>query len=626
MDADDALEHGLHDVALDDEPRVHSLTAPPDHDPASGLDTPAEDAQGPADGAEHGYSAAEGAEELPEGETGAQDASARSADAAQSDLTALSDEQDDNGGFDAVSLDDSHAPAASASTARSSSSPSPSPAPTSSPPLSPSLASTAATTIADAPSSVEVGAQPHDEVAEPATAGASAAPPAAAAAATAPEPSPSSGADEGTPKKQMSTRMPTVMQKVVSMTRQRNLPPKSREEEVRRLAFSTWSEGGADEETYFQEKHLQQLAAMHAASREAEKRRRSEAEHRAHLRAASLASAFPAWESAILPNWRAVLHDTAQGRHLRRLWWDGTMPVRWRGRLWSMCIGNVLAVSKGAFAKALERVQKLRSEGDAAMLEATRRAKEDAERTLPALKLFQEGRVMHDDLMELLLAWSVHEKMAPRYPEGLSFPAALLLLNMSPAEAFICLVNLVQKSFLRSFYSDDPEEIEAYYRVFDTLLADAMPKIYANFSSQVVRPSLYLFPWLTTLFVAFLPLDLSTRIFDVFLLEGDSFAFRVALALLEILEPRLFNPNLDELAAVFAAQDRGAVGVVRRVKGLLTADGAVEERDGGVRVEKEDVYDAMGVTEERVFALLDRMEWKEETWARLVERELPEVV
>lgn len=196
MDADDALEHRLHDVALDDEPRVHSLTAPPDLDPASNLDTPAEDAQGLAEALEDGYSTAEGAVELPEGETSAQDASERSADAAQSDLAALPDAQDDEGGFDAVSLDDSHAPAASASTARSSSSPSPSPAPTSSPPLSPSLASTAATTIADAPSSVEVGAQPHDEVAEPATAGASAAPPAAAAAATAPEPSPSSGADE----------------------------------------------------------------------------------------------------------------------------------------------------------------------------------------------------------------------------------------------------------------------------------------------------------------------------------------------------------------------------------------------------------------------------------------------
>lgn len=197
---------------------------------------------------------------------------------------------------------------------------------------------------------------------------------------------------------------------------------------------------------------------------------------------------------------------------------------------------------------------------------------------------------------------------------------------MSPAEAFVCLVNLVQKSFLRSFYSADSDEVEAYYRVFDTLLADYMPRVYANFSAQVVRPSLYLFPWLSTLYTAFLPLDLATRIFDVFLLEGDSFVFRVAIVLLEILEPRLFNPNLDELSAVFEGTDKGAVGVVRREKGLLTADGgSIEERDGGIRVEVEDVYSEMGATEERVFELLRQLDWKEETFARLVERELPEV-
>lgn len=67
----------------------------------------------------------------------------------------------------------------------------------------------------------------------------------------------------------MSTRMPTVMQKVVSMTRQRNLPPKSREEEVRQFALPARSESVADQSACLQEKHLQQLAAMHAASREA---------------------------------------------------------------------------------------------------------------------------------------------------------------------------------------------------------------------------------------------------------------------------------------------------------------------------------------------------------------------
>ncbi|GAA5975905.1 hypothetical protein JCM10908_005323 [Rhodotorula pacifica] len=515
------------------------------------------------------------------------------------------DRDADTGTFEAVTLDGTGPERSNGNGAENghsmseehsrSTSPNDSPADTTTPQQSPSLASTAATTIAgSASSSNDAGLS---TVAEAPVAGPSSpfdAKSSSNAAPARPKPTPQ--------KKPSSTR--TIMQQVVSFTRQRNLPPKSREEE---------------------EKHLQQLAEMHAASREADRRRRAEAEARTAARNATLANAFPDWEKHILPNWRVVFHDDSQGRYLRRLWWNGTMPVRWRGRLWAMCIGNGLALPKTAFARANERARHLSGEGRLVEVEAE--AKEDVARTLPALKLFQEGRVLHEDLMSLLLAWGVYEKRTPRYAEGLAFPAAMLLLNMPLPEAFISLVNLIHKSVLRSFYSEDPQDREAYFRVFDTLLADHMPKVYSNFSSQVVRPSLYLAPWLSTVYIAFLPLDLATRIFDVFLLEGDSFAFRVALVLLQILEPRLFNPNLDELAAVFQGLDKGAVGVVRREKGLLTADGgAREETDEGIRVETEDVYTEMGTTEERVFELLQSLEWKEETWLRLVERELPEAV
>lgn len=139
---------------------------------------------------------------------------------------------------------------------------------------------------------------------------------------------------------------------------------------------------------------------------------------------------------------------------------------------------------------------------------------------------------------------------------------------------------------------------------------------------------MYLVPWLTTLFVEFLPLELSTRLFDVFLLEGDSFGFRTCLVLLKVLEPRLFNPNLEELEAVFKGKDQGAVAIVKREKGLLGVGGkagdtgSMEDEEKGV--ETEDVYTVMGCTEEKVFELLETMEWKEETWERLVERELPD--
>ncbi|KAI5481595.1 TBC domain protein, Rab GTPase activator [Pseudohyphozyma bogoriensis] len=393
------------------------------------------------------------------------------------------------------------------------------------------------------------------------------------------------------PSKRRPSGTPSVFQLNVSMTRQRDLPPKDKEQE---------------------KKHLRELEAMLTASKEAEKRRKAGLEAAAAARAATLAAALPTWESTILPNWRAVLHDDATGKSLRKLWWDGTMPVRWRGRMWGLCIGNGLAVGKTAYASALARAQKGIDDGQYPLGEKEK-MEHDVEDTLPDLKLFQkDGGVMHEDLMGVLLAYSVHAGGQPRYPEGLSYLAALLLVNMPPADAFISLLNLVDKSFLKSFYGGVEDEIDAYYRIFDTLLADTMPKVYANFLQEVVRPSLYLKPWLITAFVRFLPLDLATRVFDVFLLEGDSLLFRIALVILQILEPRLFNPVQSELDAVFKGEDRGAVLVVKRDKGT----------DEDVRVEE--VYNEMGCTEEAVFRLLREMDWKEETWDRLVARELPE--
>ncbi|GAA5906200.1 uncharacterized protein JCM6883_005474 [Sporobolomyces salmoneus] len=424
------------------------------------------------------------------------------------------------------------------------------------------------------------------------------------------QPPDSSKVEQPSPaKQQQNASRPSVMQKIISMTRQRDLPPKNREEE---------------------EKHLKQLADMLAASKEAEKRKRLESEQKAAARASALASALPTWESQILPNWRAVLHDTSEGRYLRKLWWQGTMPVRFRGRLWSLCIGNGLAIPKNSYAISLQRAKKGLEGGNERLEEFRREAEEEMENVLPSLKLFQKkGGVMHDDLLDLLLAWAVHDldRPIPKYPRGLAYPASLLLVNMPPPEAFISLLNLIHKSFLKSFYSSNSSSLSSYERVFDTLLADSMPKVYSNFSSSVVRPSLYLVPWLTTLFIGYLELELSTRLFDIFLLEGDSFAFRTSLVLLKILEPRLFNPNLEELENVFKGKDQGAVAIVKREKGLLTIGGDSTEREegkGASGVEVEEVYTEMGCTEDRVFGLLEEMEWKEETWDRLVERELPD--
>lgn len=79
-----------------------------------------------------------------------------------------------------------------------------------------------------------------------------------------------------------------------------------------------------------------------------------------------------------------------------------------------------------------------------------------------------------------------------------------------------------------------------------------MPKhpVYFNFKQHQISPSSYLPEWLVPVFLDHLPLDACSRIWDVLMLEGDSFLFRVALAILALLEPRLFFPDKHELLTV----------------------------------------------------------------------------
>lgn len=106
------------------------------------------------------------------------------------------------------------------------------------------------------------------------------------------------------------------------------------------------------------------------------------------------------WESDIVPSWRAVLRE----HKLRKLWWEGTMPENWRGRLWASVIGNALALAKTDYARALKRL-----DGDESKSEKLRSSvKASVEHVLPDLHLFQEGRPMHDELVELASAVCVY--------------------------------------------------------------------------------------------------------------------------------------------------------------------------------------------------------------------------
>ncbi|KAI5121319.1 hypothetical protein M0805_003786 [Coniferiporia weirii] len=381
---------------------------------------------------------------------------------------------------------------------------------------------------------------------------------------------------------------PSALEKVLSKTRPTFLPPKAKQED---------------------NKHMADWEAMMKHSRVAEERKKKLKQERRLARERAVEESTIHWEQHILPDWKNAIRDT----NLRKLWWNG-IPPKLRGIVWEKAIGNGLALSKDTYRTCLARA--LRALASSTFPTTTLNLIDsDIRSTLPTLHIFNPTTgPLYQDLKDLLCAWVVaRSDEGLGYTMGASKIAAMFLLNMQPSSAFVSMRNLLERHCMRSFYGGlaAKDDVEAYCRIFDTLLADCMPKIYFNFKQHQVSPAAYLPEWLIPLFLDHLPLEACARIWDVLVLEGDSFLFRAALSILAVLEPRLFFPDRQELLGLLSGENKAALEVAKRDGNNL----------GSCK------YEIYNVDEENIWEEIETLEdwWKESTWTRLIQRELPDL-
>ncbi|CCA67166.1 hypothetical protein PIIN_00998 [Serendipita indica DSM 11827] len=385
----------------------------------------------------------------------------------------------------------------------------------------------------------------------------------------------------------------TTLQQVLSKTRPVHLPPKPKEEDI---------------------KHLKSWEEMMKQSRLAEEKRKQELARKRQARERMIEESMPIWQNEIMPNFRKVRRDL----NLRRIWWRG-IPPKLRGDLWEKAIGNPLQMSKDMYRSCSARAQRaiLRGTFPTNALESIEK---DMDSTLPTLHLFhRETGVMREDLRDLMLAWMVASLCKTM---GAARIGAMLLLNIPLPNTFLAMRNLMDRHCLRSLYGgpNAQDDVEAYYRIFDTLLADSLPKVYFNFKQHHISPSEYLTDWLLTMFLDHLPFEACARLWDAILLEDDdSFLFRAALAIVGVLESRLLFPDREELLQVLRGESKAAVQVARRV--AATGGKDLEIVDQGAR------YEVFGLDEETLWEHIEASEewWRETTWSRLIQRELPDL-
>ncbi|XP_069600894.1 TBC1 domain family member 14 isoform X1 [Ranitomeya imitator] len=308
------------------------------------------------------------------------------------------------------------------------------------------------------------------------------------------------------------------------------------------------------------QKHRQEYEEMVAQAKRREfkeaQRKKKQLQERCKLEE-SIGIAALIWNNEILPNWESMCCS----RKVREMWWQG-IPPNVRGKVWSLAIGNELNITHELYdiflSRAKDRWKSLSMGGsdveneDSGLSASDREAsleliKLDISRTFPSLCIFQKGGPYHDMLHSILGAYTCYRPDVG-YVQGMSFIAAVLILNLDTADAFIAFSNLLNKPCQMAFFRVDHGLMLTYFAAFEVFFEENLPRLFAHFKKHNLTPDIYLIDWIFTLYSKSLPLDLACRVWDVFCRDGEEFLFRTALGILRLFEDILTRMDFIHIA------------------------------------------------------------------------------
>ncbi|KAJ4301247.1 hypothetical protein N0V90_003338 [Kalmusia sp. IMI 367209] len=323
-------------------------------------------------------------------------------------------------------------------------------------------------------------------------------------------------------------------EKYLSRTRPSWLPPKDPKEE---------------------KKHLREYQKMLARIEEAERLevKRQEDEAIAREKAERIKAEY--WSSLLLPNWdQEMANPELKGSH-RKMWWNG-VPAKLRGDVWKKAIGNELEVSGTTYNVALEKAQlQIQELGEDALDGRYAQIVENTKDVFADLKMFapetQETpeQPLHQELVNICIAYSSYRPDVDT-TVGIHHMAALFLLNMSAADSFIALSNILNRPLPLSFLVRDQTAITAAYDTTLSALTQKCPPLANRLAALRVEPHDYLLPMFSSLFCDRLSIEHAARIMDVYTIEGDKIPPRVAVGLLGVLEGNCMSGEGDDVVAV----------------------------------------------------------------------------
>ncbi|KAI0175513.1 TBC domain-containing protein [Hypoxylon sp. FL1284] len=318
---------------------------------------------------------------------------------------------------------------------------------------------------------------------------------------------------------------------VLSRTRPSWLPPKDPAEEKR---------------------HIREYQKMMASSIDADKKREIARREKERVKDTAAKALMRVWEEDVLKRWDAAIRE----RRTRELWWKGVAP-RSRVDVWARAIGNELGLTETSFQAALSRaseVEDRHAAGKASIEDERKMAwfaqiKTDVEeQTGSDLKIFQSGAPLHKSLIDVLRAYAMYRSDIG-YLTGCNTIAAILLLNLAtPTAAFVALANVLNRPLPFSFYASDAGAKASAFNLVLQTLSTKSPRLHQHLTNSelALDPDVYLGDVFASCFTRHFSLDECTRLWDVYVFEGDTILIRAAVALLLDLEVPVLGAKTSE--------------------------------------------------------------------------------
>jgi len=185
----------------------------------------------------------------------------------------------------------------------------------------------------------------------------------------------------------------------------------------------------------------------------------------------------------------------------------------------------------------------------------------DLHRTFPEHFLFrEESGPGQKQLFRVLKAFCVYNSSVG-YCQGMAFITASLLMYLDEEDVFWILVRLCERDKIYHMYDLWDEKMSGLPKrlyIFNRLLETALPKVYDHFKTSGIEITLYATPWFVCVFTYSQAFPLALRLFDLFLAFGHDSIYFSGLAMLKLLEDKLFETkDMLQLLSILKQESDG---------------------------------------------------------------------